>query len=206
MDVNARISTLLGRVWWMPVLRGVLLVVLGLLMLVEPLRTLAALGWIYGAFAIADGLVVLAQAFLVRRRPGLGWWVAEAIVSIAFGLLIMAWPGLTALVLFYLLALWALVVGVMALIVAATQFRARDLGWVGHLMFGLIAFLFGAMLAIQPQESLTVVVAMFGLFALIGGAVMIVAGFVTRSFGRQLKSFTESVESAGPSSPNSPVS
>ncbi|MEV7974119.1 DUF308 domain-containing protein [Cellulomonas sp. NPDC089187] len=197
MDVNGRISALLGRVWWMPVLRGVLLVVLGLLMLVEPLRTLDALGWIYGLFAVADGLVVLAQAFLVRGRPGLGWWVAEAVVSIAFGVLIMLWPGLTALVLFYLLALWALVVGIVALIVAATQFRARDLGWVGTLMFGLVAFLFGAMLAIQPQESLTVVVAMFGLFALISGMVMIVAGFVTRSFGRQLKSFTESAASSG---------
>ncbi len=64
-------------------------------------------------------------------------------------------------------------------------------------MFGLIGFLFGVMLALQPQESLTVVVAMFGLFALVGGAVMIVAGFVTRSFGRQLQAFSDSAASSG---------
>lgn len=200
MDINGRITTLLSKVWWMPVLRGVFLVVLGLLTLVEPLGTLATLIWIFGAFAVADGLVVLAQAFLDRGRPGLGWWVAEALVSIVFGVIIMVVPGITALALYYLLAVWVLVLGVLALIVGVTQFRARDLGWVGTLMFGLIAFLFGVLLVIKPQEAgtvLTVIVTVFGLFALVGGAVMIVAGFVTRSFGRQLTRTAVATAAAG---------
>lgn len=188
VDVSGRIFGLLGRVWWMPVLRGVLLIVLGLLILIDPLATLSALVWVFGIFAVVDGLVVLAEAFLVRGRPGLGWWVAEAVVSIAFGVLILLWPGLTVLALFYLLALWILVLGVMALIVAAFQFRARDLGWVATLLFGLIAFLFGLLAVVRPGDTIEVVVLVYGLFALVGGAVMVVAGFVTRSFGRQLDS------------------
>ncbi|HEY0217399.1 MAG TPA: DUF308 domain-containing protein [Cellulomonas sp.] len=185
-DVEGRVAAVLRSVWWLPVLRGVLMLVLGLLMLVEPLGTLVALVWVFGVFAVVDGFVVLAQAMLVRGRPGFGWWLTEGLVGIGFGVLIMLWPGVTALVLFYLLALWVLVLGVTAVIVAVTQYRARDLAWAGTLVFGLIGFLFGLLLAIQPQDTVDVIVTVFGLFAFVAGVVMLVAGFATRSFGRQL--------------------
>ncbi|HEY0186944.1 MAG TPA: DUF308 domain-containing protein [Cellulomonas sp.] len=181
-----RFGAMLRSVWWLPVLRGVLLLVLGLLMLVEPLRTLSALVWVYGAFAVLDGIGVLVQALLVRSRPGFGWWVAEGLVGIGFGALIMLWPGATALVLFYLLALWVLVLGVAAVIVAVVQYRARDVTWSGTLVFGLVGFLFGLLLGIQPQDSADVIATVFGLFALVAGVIMVVSGFATRAFGRQL--------------------
>jgi uncharacterized membrane protein HdeD (DUF308 family) len=199
-DAGGRVAAVLRSVWWLPVLRGVLLLVLGLLMLVEPLGTLVALVWVYGVFAIVDGVVVLAQALLVRSRPGFGWWVAEALVGVGFGVLIMAWPNVTALVLFYLLALWVLVLGVTAVIVAVIQFRARDLSWAGTLVFGLVAFLFGLLLALQPQDSVDVIATVFGLFAFVGGVVMVVAGFATRSFGRQLEA-ARGGAGAGPAGP-----
>jgi uncharacterized membrane protein HdeD (DUF308 family) len=176
----------LRSVWWLPVLRGVLMIVLGLLLLVEPLGTLVALVWVFGVFAVVDGAVVLLQALLARGRPGFGWLVAEGLVSIGFGALIMLWPDVTALVLFYLLALWVLVLGVTAVIVAVTQYRARDLAWSGTLVFGLIAFLFGLLLAIKPQGTVDVILTVYGLFAFVAGVVMLVSGFATRSLSRQL--------------------
>jgi uncharacterized membrane protein HdeD (DUF308 family) len=185
-DVQGRVAAVLRSVWWLPVLRGVLMIVLGLLLLVEPLGTLVALVWVFGVFAVVDGAVVLLQALLARGRPGFGWLVAEGLVSIGFGALIMLWPDVTALVLFYLLALWVLVLGVTAVIVAVTQYRARDLAWSGTLVFGLIAFLFGLLLAIKPQGTVDVILTVYGLFAFVAGVVMLVSGFATRSLSRQL--------------------
>lgn len=185
-DVEGRVAAVLRSVWWLPVLRGVLMIVLGLLLLVEPLGTLVALVWVFGVFAVVDGVVVLAQALLARGRPGFGWLVAEGLVSIAFGALIMLWPDVTALVLFYLLALWVLVLGVTAVVVAVTQYRARDLAWSGTLVFGLIGFLFGLLLAIKPQGTVDVILTVYGLFAFVAGVVMLVSGFATRSLSRQL--------------------
>jgi uncharacterized membrane protein HdeD (DUF308 family) len=185
-DVDGRVAAVLRSVWWLPVLRGLLMIVLGLLLLVEPLGTLVALVWVFGVFAVVDGAVVLMQALLARGRPGFGWLVAEGVVSIAFGVVIMLWPDVTALVLFYLLALWVLVLGVTAVVVAVTQYRARDLAWAGTLVFGLIAFLFGLLLAIKPQGTVDVIVTVYGLFAFVAGVVMVVSGFATRSLGRQL--------------------
>lgn len=185
-DVDGRLATVLRSVWWLPVLRGVLMIVLGLLMLVEPLSTLVALVWVFGVFAVIDGFVVLAQAMFARGRPGVGWLVTQGLVGIGFGVLIMLWPDVTALVLFYLLALWVLVLGVVAVIVAVTQYRARDLAWAGTLVFGLVAFLFGLLLAIKPHGTVDLIVTVYGLFAFVVGVIMVVAGFATRSFGRQL--------------------
>lgn len=185
-DVEGRVAAVLRSVWWLPVLRGVLMIVLGLLLLVEPLGTLVALVWVFGVFAVVDGAVVLMQALLARGRPGFGWLVAEGLVSVAFGALIMLWPDVTALVLFYLLALWVLVLGVTAVVVAVTQYRARDLAWSGTLVFGLIGFLFGLLLAIKPQGTVDVILTVYGLFAFVAGVVMLVSGFATRSLSRQL--------------------
>lgn len=185
-DVEGRVAAVLRSVWWLPVLRGVLMIVLGLLLLVEPLGTLVALVWVFGVFAVVDGAVVLMQALLARGRPGFGWLVAEGLVSIGFGALIMLWPDVTALVLFYLLALWVLVLGVTAVVVAVAQYRARDLAWSGTLVFGLIGFLFGLLLAIKPQGTVDVILTVYGLFAFVAGVVMLVSGFATRSLSRQL--------------------
>lgn len=195
-DVEGRVAAVLRSVWWLPVLRGVLMIVLGLLLLVEPLGTLVALVWVFGVFAVVDGAVVLMQALLARGRPGFGWLVAEGLVSIAFGALIMLWPDVTALVLFYLLALWVLVLGVTAVVVAVTQYRARDLAWSGTLVFGLIGFLFGLLLAIKPQGTVDVILTVYGLFAFVAGVVMLVSGFATRSLSRQLAAGSRA--SAGP--------
>lgn len=186
-DLDDRIAAVLRSVWWLPVLRGVLMIVLGLLLLVEPLGTLVALVWVFGVFAVVDGAVVLLQALLARGRPGFGWLLTEGLVSIAFGALIMLWPDVTALVLFYLLALWVLVLGVTAVIVAVTQYRARDLAWSGTLVFGLVGFLFGLLLAIKPQGTVDVILTVYGLFAFVAGVVMLVSGFATRTLARQLR-------------------
>lgn len=197
-DLDSRMAAVLRSVWWLPVLRGLLLVVLGLLLLVEPLGTLVALVWVFGVFAVVDGVVVLLQALAARGRPGVGWLVAEGLVSIGFGAVIMLWPQATPLVLFYLLALWLLVLGVTVVVVAVSQYRARDLAWAGTLVFGLIAFLFGLLLAIKPQGTVAVILTVYGLFAFVGGVVMVVSGLATRSFARQLEA---SSGHAGPTGP-----
>ena len=68
-------SALSRRSWWLPVLRGVVLLVLGLLMLVQPLWSVTALVWIFGIFALLDGIVTVVQWFVNRKEPGAGWFL-----------------------------------------------------------------------------------------------------------------------------------
>ncbi len=182
----ADVSATLRRIWWLPVLRGVVLLILGLLMLVQPLGTVKALVWVFGIFAIIDGLVAIAQWLANRKEPGSGWWLISGAVSIAFGVIAVVWTGPTAQVIFYLIALWVLVIGALSVIASVVLYRARDIGWYWVLTFGLVSFLFGLLLVMNPQTSISIIVVLLGLFAFVGGVVLIVSGFATKQLARDL--------------------
>ena len=125
-EVTAAITR---RSWWLPVLRGVVLLVLGLLMLVQPLWSVQALVWIFGIFALLDGIVTVVQWFANRSEPGAGWFLLSGLIGIAFGVVVVAWTPGTAQILFYLIAGWVLVLGILGIIASVVLYRARDLGW-----------------------------------------------------------------------------
>lgn|SRR6478735_362855 len=179
-------STALRRIWWLPVLRGVVLLILGLFMLIQPLGTVKALVWVFGVFAIIDGLIAIAQWLGNRKEPGAGWWLVSGLVGIAFGIIAVVWTGPTAQVIFYLIALWVLVLGVLGIIAAVVLYRSRDIGWYWVLTFGLVSFLFGLLLIMNPQTSVSVIVVLLGLFAFVGGVVLVVSGFATKQLAESL--------------------
>jgi len=179
-------ATALRRIWWLPVLRGVVLLILGLFMLIQPLGTVKALVWVFGVFAIIDGLIAIAQWLSNRKEPGAGWWLVSGLVGIAFGIIAVVWTGPTAQVIFYLIALWVLVIGALGIIAAVVLYRSRDIGWYWVLTFGLISFLFGLLLIMNPQTSVSVIVVLLGLFAFVGGVVLVVSGFATKQLANDL--------------------
>ena len=177
---TADISSALSRSWWLPVLRGVVLLVLGLLMLVQPLWSVTALVWIFGIFAILDGIVAVVEWFVNRKDPGAGWFLLSGLFSLAIGIVVVVWTPETAQILFYLIAGWVLVLGVLGIIAAVVLYRARDAGWYWVLTFGLVNFLFGLLMLTHPQTVVSVVVVLLGIFAFVGGVILIVSGFATK--------------------------
>lgn len=174
----------LRRVWWIPLVRGLALIVLGLLLMIEPLEVLRTLVVVFAVFLLADGVVAALQGLVNRDQQGWRWWLVQGVVDVAFAVLVVAWPGVTALVLFYLLVVWALVLGIAAIIGAAALLRNRDLAWPWLLTVGLLSTLFGLLLLTKPQSSggvLSVIVTVFGIYAFASGAIHVVSAFSVRS-------------------------
>ncbi|MBO3102490.1 HdeD family acid-resistance protein [Cellulomonas fengjieae] len=189
-DLTAEASTALRRIWWLPVVRGVVLLILGLFMLAQPLAGVGVLTWVFGIFAIIDGLVAIGQWLGNRKEPGSGWWLASGLMGIALGVVAVVWTEASVAVIFYLIALWVLLLGVLAIIAAVVLYRSRDIGWYWVLTFGLVSFLFGLLLIMNPQTSVSVIVVLLGLFAFVGGVVLVVSGFATRQLAKQLDSLS----------------
>ncbi|MDQ0372870.1 HdeD family acid-resistance protein [Cellulomonas humilata] len=183
---TADISSALSRSWWLPVLRGVVLLVLGLLMLVQPLWSVTALVWIFGIFAILDGIVAVVEWFVNRKDPGAGWFLLSGLFSLTIGIVVVVWTPETAQILFYLIAGWVLILGILGIIAAVVLYRARDAGWYWVLTFGLVNFLFGLLMLTHPQTVVSVVVVLLGIFAFVGGVILIVSGFATKGAVREL--------------------
>jgi len=104
--------TQLTRNWWLLALRGTIAVLLGLAILVPLDITLAAMGLLFGAFALADGLLALIASWLDHYQFDHGWvLLLKGPASIAIGVLTLLWPGITAQALVSLIAAWAILTG-----------------------------------------------------------------------------------------------
>lgn len=188
------------RVWWLPVVRGTLLVVLGLLLMIEPLERLETLRPVLGAFLVADGVLVAVQGFAHRRQVGASWWLAQAGVNVVFGLAVGLWPGLTATALYYVLAVWVLVLGITTIAGAAALARNRDLGWAWMLAVGIVSVLFGVLLVTRPLDAFDVLrltTVVFALYAFVSGAIHVVSGFAVRAVARELAELRAQAVAAG---------
>ena len=187
--VVSSVSSALKAVWWIPLIRGIFLVILGLLLMMEPLTTLASLIWVFGGFLLLDGITVMIQGFANRGQIGWKWWLVQGALDIVIAGMIMLWPAITATALLYLLLVWTIVLGIAAIIGAAALQRSKDLSWPWMLTFGLMSLLFGATLlargfnGLAPLSLLAVV---FGIYAAIMGAVQIVSAFSVRATAKDI--------------------
>ena len=165
-------------------LRGIAAVLFGVTELAWPGVTLLTLIILFGAYAFVDGVVALwAAASPDRPARGRGWLVAEGVLGIATGVVTVTWPAATGLVLLWLVAGWALALGVLR-IAAAVRFRhAVDDAWLIALN-GVLAVAFGVLLAARPSSGALAVVVVIGVYALVSGAAQIGVGQRLRRIGQ----------------------
>lgn len=175
----------LARNWWALALRGLFAVLFGLLAFAWPGLTLAALVILFGAYSLVDGvfgLVAAVRAAEAHER----WWllVLEGLAGIAVGLITFMWPGITALVLLYLIAWWALVTGVFE-IAAAIRLRKEISGELTLVLGGAASVIFGLVLLFRPGVGALAVIWLIGTYALVFGGLLLMLAFRLRGHSGQ---------------------
>jgi uncharacterized membrane protein HdeD (DUF308 family) len=170
----------LTRHWWILAVRGALAVLFGLLALIWPGITVLALVLLFGAYALVDGVLALYTALFDRGRPGgRGWLVLEGVAGVLAAIGAFVWPDITALVLLYFIAAWALVTGV-AEIVAAIRLRQEIEGEWLMILSGALSILFGILAFLFPGAGALAVVWLIATYAIAFGIVMVILAFRLR--------------------------
>jgi uncharacterized membrane protein HdeD (DUF308 family) len=173
--------------WRALVIRGVAALLFGILALAWPGITLTALVLLYGAYALVDGAgalaAVLAQAPEAEGRRGP--MAALGIVSIGAGIVTFVWPGITALVLLYVIAAWAVVTGAIEIAAAIHLRRVIEGEW-RLAVAGVLSVLFGLVLVVAPVAGALAITWLIGVYAVAFGALTIAAGLELRRAERRL--------------------
>lgn len=109
--------------WGLVLIEGLFGVVFGVLAFQSPELTTAVGGVIVAfyiaAWAIVTGAMRIATAFRLRKEIEGEWFMALCgAVSILFGLVIMARPAVGALAMLYFVAAWAILLGVILIVLA----------------------------------------------------------------------------------------
>jgi uncharacterized membrane protein HdeD (DUF308 family) len=174
---------LMTRHWWVLALRGAFAILFGITAWVWPGITVWALVVLFGAYALVDGVIALAEAFRDTTGGPRGMLLLSGVAGIALGILALVWPGITAFVLLMLIAAWAVATGVLE-IVAAFALRRELKGEWAYVLTGAISVIFGILLFAWPVSGAVAIVWLIGLFSILFGAAMVGAAFRLRRLGR----------------------
>jgi len=169
--LGADLDALIER-WWVPVVRGVAAIRFGVLALAAPSIGLFALVIMWGAYAIADGVLSLVLAARAARGGGrFGWYVFEGIVGIGAGVLTFVYPGITALALLFVIASWAILTGIIE-IAAAVELRKVVRGEWMLALAGVLSIVFGGLLVAAPGAGALTVVWLIAMYAIVFGGLL----------------------------------
>lgn len=169
-------SQLLARNWWAVLLRGLAAIVFGLIALVMPGATLAALVLLFAAYMLVDGVLSIVSAIRAARRgERWGLLVVEGIIDLVAGAAAFLVPAAALLAFVALLAVWALVSGGLEF---AASFRLnREHGRLWLIVGGVASVIWGALLLLFPITGLVVLTWWIGAYALVFGASLVILSF-----------------------------
>ena len=164
---------LLARSWGIWVVRGIASILFGVLTIVWPGASIAAIVLMFGVYALADGALLL--SFGLRLPDGKGPYVVRGLVSVAAGVLTFIYPGLTALSLYILVGAWALTAGAAELAIALA-IRKEAANVVGLVFGGLLSMACGVALLALPLAGVIALIGLIAIYAMLNGIVLITAG------------------------------
>lgn len=179
MDTN--VKSVGQAVWWLVLLRGVLMVIFGIIALVSPGIALLTLVFLFGFYAILDGIAAIVIGIRSRGEPHWVWVIVQGVVSVLAGVIALVWPGVTALVLLFVVAFWAVALGISEIGGAFTSRKRGSDNWGWTLAAGILNVAFGVVLLIWPASGVLTLVWLVGIFTLAGGIALIMLAFRVRS-------------------------
>jgi len=173
-----------GR-WWVLLLRGLAAIALGACAIVWPGITVWILMAVYGGFCLADGLSGLMLGF-GGGKNGKVWWsmVFFGLLSIAAGIIAVAYPEITAFVLVTLIAISAIIRGVLEIASAIALRKEIDDEWV-LVLSGVISIAFGVLLLAHPLAGTLALVLVIGAYMMVVGIMAVALSLRLRSLGKK---------------------
>lgn len=170
--------------WWALVIRGLAAIAFGVLTFARPSISLLTLVFLWGAYAIVDGLFAVVLSIRgARLLPGWGWLLAEGLLGIGAGVVTFLWPGITGLVLLFVIATWAVLTGI-AEIATAIRLRRYVRGEWMLAVTGVLSVAFGVLLAVNPGPGALAVTWLIGGYAIVFGALLVGLGVRLHRFIR----------------------
>lgn len=176
----------LAKKWWVLALRGVLLIIMGLLAFVNPLI------WVtfVGVYMLIDGVSMLFSGFGPQPMGQSRWpLIIIGILGIIAGLIVLINPVLGGITLTVVIAAWAVVTGILEIIAAIRLREEIDNEW-WLILTGILAIIFGVLVFTGGINGIIAgalaISWVFGIFAILAGIFSLALAFRVRDFGTRI--------------------
>lgn len=159
--------------WWVTLVQGIALIIIGFLLLTNPAATVVVLTQFIALYWLIAGIFQLISIFI--DRSAWGWKLIGGIIGIWAGLLILQHPISGALALGLALVLIVGIQGVILGIISLIE-AFRGAGW-GVGLLGVVNIVLGAILLSNALLGVVILPWVLGVFAIVGGIMAIILAF-----------------------------
>jgi uncharacterized membrane protein HdeD (DUF308 family) len=157
-----------------------------------------ATDWTVHALVIITGLVFIIRGIALAFSPAYagrtsGEQIVAGIAGVIAGVVLVAWPGPSLLVLAFFVGAWLAVSGSFHIVTSIA--RRRELQhWGFTVSLGVIELLLGIWAMRRPEATLTLLITIIGLWAVVTGVIYCVLAFEMRGAARELVKAAEVTE------------
>jgi uncharacterized membrane protein HdeD (DUF308 family) len=133
--------------------------------------------WVEPLYALVDGIFNVIAFFRVASHH----WalLVEGVIGIIAGIVTFALPAITAIVLLYVIAFWAIFTGVFEIVAGIRLRKAMTNEWL-LLAIGVLSLLFGVFILFAPGAGALAIVLWIGTYALVFGIFLLTLAFRLR--------------------------
>lgn len=158
------------------------MVAFGIFMVAWPQPILVAFVWLFGIYAIADGVASLIHVWRTKSNIGMG--TGLGIVSVLAGLIALIWPQATAVVVLMIVAVWILLLGVIQLAAGVSVRSVPGSGWGWMTAAGVMAIILGFTLFAVPEGGILAFLTFVGVMTILSGGFLIISALFVRNVAR----------------------
>jgi uncharacterized membrane protein HdeD (DUF308 family) len=165
------------------IVRGIASILFGVITLMRPRASIAAMVLLFGIYALVDSgfLLGFAARFPGRKAP----YIVRGLINACAGVLALVFPGLTALSLYILIGVWAVMAGATE-IATAIALRKEAVSVSPLVVAGVLSLVCGVDLLVLPAAGVIALLGLIAAYAMLNGIVFIVAGVRLHNLVRPL--------------------
>jgi len=164
-----RVDAKLGEIWWAILLRGLLALALAVSAFVWPEKTLGIFVKLLGAYFLIDGVIGAISAY---RSGDKASPLMQAIVSLALGLVLLLWTGISGKLFLILVGIWLVLQGISLLLAAFRMDSADEQRGLAMVIGGVMAVI-GVMFIVWTDTGVVAISWLIGIGAAVIGALLI---------------------------------
>lgn len=183
--------------WWLPLLLGIGLILLGFWVFRNPAGTLEGLALFFAIMLLVSSVASI--IFSITNRDtldGWGWNLAGGILELFIAVVLLNNPGVAVLALNFLIGFWVMFRGIM-LISFATEMRDHQIqGWGWTLGGGILTAILAFCIFIDPLVGAISVAVLIGMALILAGILHVVVGLVLRKTKLRIREVRSDIREA----------
>ncbi|BDF93564.1 MULTISPECIES: HdeD family acid-resistance protein [Pseudoalteromonas] len=180
MDLTATLS----KNWSVLFIRGLIAIIFGVITWFAPNASLSIILLFFAGYFLFDGILRVWVAWTSKQNnPYWRWLLIGGVLSVIAGLVTLFAPNVTALLLLYYVAAWAITIGAVEIFVAL-KLRAEISGEWLLIITGALSVLFGLYLIFNPSAGIHTLLWLVATYAVLFGALIVLFSLKLKKIGQ----------------------